>query len=59
MTGHPRRIDIRRVDEVATRRRVRVEHVERLLLVRGPVKDVAPETEREDVEVGVGDPCHL
>ena len=59
MAGHPRRIHVRGVDEVATRRRVRVEHIERLLLVCGPAEDVAAETQREDVEVSVRDSCHL
>src|ERR1700687_2877981 len=58
MTGHPRRIHVRRVNEVAAGGRVSVQHVKRLTLVRGPGKDVAAKAEREDVDVGVVDSRH-
>ena len=58
MARHPRGIGVRGVDEVAAGRQVSVENVERLPLVRGPVKDVAAEAEREDVEVGVRNSSH-
>ena len=46
------------VDEVAARRRVRVEDGEGLRLVGSPAEDVAAQAEREDVEVGVCEESH-
>ena len=58
IAGHPDRVRVGRVDEVATGRGVGVEHGERLRLVDRPAEDVAAEAEREDGEIRPPDRPH-
>jgi hypothetical protein len=46
-------VGIGRVDEVAAGFHVGVEHRERALFVDRPTEDVAPQTQRENVQIGV------
>src|SRR5436190_209603 len=51
-------VTVGRVDEIAARPRVRVEHREGALLVGLATEHVAPETEREHVEFRISDLRH-
>ena len=58
VAGNPGRVGVGRVDEVAARLGIGVEHLERLRFVCGEAEDVAAEVEGEDAEFGTADRDH-